>query len=299
MCDANDYAVGTVLGQRIENKPIAIYYAYKTLSDAQLNYTTTEMELLAVVYSLDKFRSYIWGSNVIIYSDHSVIRYLMDKKDKKPRLIRWVLLHQEFDLEIQDKKWSENVVADHLYQIMWKMEPRTGPLTSPFQTNKFCGFPISLKTVHTDGKDWSYKLTNALWAYQKAYETSIARELSLCEIEELRDEAYECASAYKAKMKKVHDAKIQLKSFDVGERVWLYNSRMKLFLGKLKSKWMDSYLIIRVVNHGQYEIGDFDDHVRQVVNGYRLKPYFEMKDIHNMGKESVSFIVTSLVFEDT
>ncbi|XP_076960135.1 uncharacterized protein LOC143636423 [Bidens hawaiensis] len=125
-----------------------------------------------------------------------------------------------------------------------------------------------------------------------------ARKLALCEIEELRDEAYDCASTYNLKMKKVDDANILLKNFEVGQKVWLYNTRMKLFSGKLKSKWTGPYLVIKVGNHGQYEIEDFDDHVRQVVNGYRLKPYLEMKGIHNMDKESVSFIVTSPVYED-
>ncbi|KAK1417596.1 hypothetical protein QVD17_26726 [Tagetes erecta] len=117
MCDASDYAVGAVLGQRVNKKPVAIYYASRTLSDAQLNYTTTEKELLAVVFAVDKFRSYIWGGKVIIYSDHSAIRYLMEKKDAKPRLIRWILLLQEFDFEIRDKKGCDNVVADHLSRI--------------------------------------------------------------------------------------------------------------------------------------------------------------------------------------
>ncbi|XP_076911290.1 uncharacterized protein LOC143569169 [Bidens hawaiensis] len=125
-----------------------------------------------------------------------------------------------------------------------------------------------------------------------------ARKLALCEIVELRDEAYDCASTYKAKMKKFPDADIRLKNFEVGQKVWLYNTRMKLFPGKFKSKRTGQYSVVRVGNQGQYEIEDFDDHVRQVVNGYRLKPYLEMKDIHEMDKESVSLVVTSPVYED-
>ncbi|XP_076882208.1 uncharacterized protein LOC143530601 [Bidens hawaiensis] len=100
MCDASETTIGAVLGQRIDKKPMVIYYASKTLSEEQLNYTTTEKELLAVVYALDKFLSYIWGSKVVVFSDHGAVRYLMEKKYAKPRLIRWVLLLQEFDLEI-------------------------------------------------------------------------------------------------------------------------------------------------------------------------------------------------------
>ena len=104
MCDASDYAIGVVLGQR-ENKLLhVIYYASKTLNDAQLNYTTTEKELLAIVFALDKFRPYLLGSKIIIYTDHAALKYLLSKKDTKPRLIRWILLLQEFSLDIRDKK---------------------------------------------------------------------------------------------------------------------------------------------------------------------------------------------------
>ena len=92
MCDASDYAIEAVLGQKRERTFQVIYYASRTLNDAQLNYATTEKELLAIVFAFDKFRSYLIGNRVIVYIDHSAIKYLMTKKDAKLRLIRWVLL---------------------------------------------------------------------------------------------------------------------------------------------------------------------------------------------------------------
>ncbi|CAM8928960.1 unnamed protein product [Rhodiola kirilowii] len=87
------------------------------LDNAQMNYTTTEKELLAVVYAFEKFRPYLVGSKTIVCTDHAAIKYLMTKKDAKPRLIRWILLLQEFTIEIKDKKGVENVVADHLSRV--------------------------------------------------------------------------------------------------------------------------------------------------------------------------------------
>ena len=92
MCDASDYAIGAVLGQRKEKLFYVIHYASKVLNDAQNNYTTTEKELLAIMYALEKFRAYLIGSKVIIYTNHAVIRYLLTKSDSKPKLIRWILL---------------------------------------------------------------------------------------------------------------------------------------------------------------------------------------------------------------
>ena len=117
MCDASDLAVGAVLGQRVEGKSYVVYYARKTLNEAQRNYTTTEREFLAVVYALDKFRAYLLGAEIIIFIDHSALKYLLTKKYAKARLIRWVLLLQEFNLQIRDKKGVENVVADHLSRL--------------------------------------------------------------------------------------------------------------------------------------------------------------------------------------
>jgi hypothetical protein len=120
MCDASDYAVGAVLGQTKDRKHHAIAYANKTLTGAQLNYTRTEKELLAIVFAIDKFRSYLVRAKVIVYTDHAALKYLLTKKDTKPRLIRWILLLQEFDLEIKDKKEVENSVADHLSRMQFR-----------------------------------------------------------------------------------------------------------------------------------------------------------------------------------
>ena len=87
MCDASDYVIGAVLRQKKERIFKVIHYASRTLNDAQPNYTTTEKEMLAIVFAFDKFRLYLIGNKVIVHTDHSAIKYLMTKKDAKPRLI--------------------------------------------------------------------------------------------------------------------------------------------------------------------------------------------------------------------
>ncbi|KAL9371998.1 hypothetical protein Peur_034242 [Populus x canadensis] len=562
MCDASDFAVGAVLGQRKDKKPHVIYYASKTLNDAQLNYTTTEKELLAVVFALDKFRSYLVGSLVIVFTDHAALKYLLTKQDVKPRLIRWILLLQEFNLEIRDKKGVENVVADHLSRLssyettidespineffadenlfcagtvsyigspwyadianylatsqipshwskldkqkflrnvrtffwddpylfkycpdqivrrcipdheipsvinfchalacgghfsskkttakilqcgfywptmfkdvhafcvacdrcqrlgnltrrnMMPLNPILvleifdcwgidfmGPFPSSFgyqfilvavdyvskwveaiasRTNDhrvvvkflkenifsrfgmpramisdggkhFCNKPVGIlmrkysvihkvstpyhpqtsgqaelanreiknileKTVNPNRKDWSLRLVDALWAYRTAYKTSLGmspyrlvygkpchlpieiehraywairqfndnenevgknRKLQLDELEELRNDAFENAKISKHKMNALHDKHIFRKSFHVGQKVLLYNSRLHLFPGKLRTKWIGPFVIKSISEHGAFEVENPKNGNVFKVNGHRLKPYLE------------------------
>ena len=132
-----------------------IYYASRTLIDAQLNYATTKKELLAIVFAFDKFHSYLIGTKVIVYTDHSAIKYLISKKDAKPRLIRWILILQEFDLEIRDTKGSENVVADHLSHLESSKEAEVQPINEEFPDER-------LYVVKTDDVPWYADFVNYL-----------------------------------------------------------------------------------------------------------------------------------------
>ena len=132
MCDTSDLAIGPVLGQREGGKPHVVYCASKTLNEAQRNYTTTEKELLAVVYTLDKFRAYLVGSDIVIFTDHSSLKYLLTKQNAKAKLIRWVLLLQEFNLQIKEKNGVENIVADHLSRLTIVHDTHSPPINDEF-----------------------------------------------------------------------------------------------------------------------------------------------------------------------
>nr|GEY63827.1 reverse transcriptase domain-containing protein [Tanacetum cinerariifolium] len=114
MCDASDFAIGAVLGQRHEKHFKPIHYASKTMNDAKSNYTTTEKEMLAVVYAFKNFRSYLIMNKSIVHTDHSALKYLFAKIDAKARLLQWVLLLQEFNFKVLDTKGVENLAANHL-----------------------------------------------------------------------------------------------------------------------------------------------------------------------------------------
>ncbi|GJY02706.1 reverse transcriptase domain-containing protein, partial [Tanacetum coccineum] len=149
MCDASDFAIGAVLGQRHEKHFRPIHYASKTMNEAESHYTTTEKEILAVVYTFEKFRSYLILNKSIVYTDHSALKYLFAKKYSKARLLRWVLLLQEFDFNVIDTKGAENLTAVHLSRLENPYEN----VLDPKEVNE--NFPLETLNMVTSRSDSS------------------------------------------------------------------------------------------------------------------------------------------------
>ncbi|GJZ14326.1 reverse transcriptase domain-containing protein [Tanacetum coccineum] len=155
MCDASNFAVGAVLGQKDGKNFHPIYFASKTLNPAQQKYTVTKKELMAVVFAFDKFKSDLILLKTIVHTDHSALWHLFKKKDAKPRLIRWILLLQEFDIEIKDRKGTENVSADHLSRI------KNDETSDDNEVND--NFPEeTLMEIHTKNEPWFADFANYL-----------------------------------------------------------------------------------------------------------------------------------------
>nr|GEY51438.1 hypothetical protein [Tanacetum cinerariifolium] len=419
MCDVSDFAIGAVLGQRIKKHFRPIHYASKTITEAELNYTTTEKEMLAVVYAFEKFRSYLIMNKSIVYTDHSALKYLFAKKDAKARLLRWILLLQEFNFKVIDTKGDENYAADHLSRLENPYENVFDPkeindffllrrlanyltmtkcvagqeavdiLTACHSrpTGRHYGANYIAKKVFDSGFYWptiykdSFELVkncdscqrqgkisqrdkmpqNAIqvceifdvwgidfmgpflnskgnkyilvavdylskWVEAKALLTNDARvvvkmafktpigctpyrlvyekschlslelehkaywsfkhanfdlktagdhrKLQLNELHELRDQAYENSLIYKERTKKIHDSKIKNQIFNVGDQVLLFNSRLKIFSRKLKTRWSGLFTITEVYPYGTAKLAHADGSNFKV-NCHRLKHYYE------------------------
>ncbi|GJT71944.1 reverse transcriptase domain-containing protein [Tanacetum coccineum] len=248
MCDASDFAIGAVLGQRKNKHFQPIHYASKTMTEAQAHYTTTEKELLAVVYAFEKFRSYLVLSKSIVYTDHSAIKYLFAKKDAKPRLMRS----------------NHRLATAYHPQTSGQVEVSNRGLKR-----------ILERTVGENRASWSDKLDDALWAFRTAYKTPIGctpYKLVYGKACHLPID-YENYLSNKEKTKRIHDAKIKNRIFNVGDQVLLFNSRLKIFSGKLKSRWSGPFTIVQVFLYGTVELSQ-NSGPNFKVNGHRLKHYF-------------------------
>ncbi|GKC93739.1 reverse transcriptase domain-containing protein, partial [Tanacetum coccineum] len=348
----------------------------------------------------EKFRSYLILNKSIVYTDHSALKYLFAKKDSKARLLRWVLLLQEFKFKVIDTKGAENLAADHLSRLENPYEnvldPKEINETFPLETlnmvtfrgdsstpwfadfanyhagnfivkgmssqqkNKFfkdvkhyfwddpylfkiCADQVIRRcvagqeaidilkachsgptgghyganytakkvfdsgfywpTIYRDAHDlvtrcenrasWSDKLDDALWAFRTTYKTPVGctpyklvygkvcrllielehkaywalkhanfdletagdhRKIQLKDLNKLHDHAYENSLIYKEKTKRIHDSKIKNRIFNVGDQVFLFNSRLKIFSGKLKSCWSGPFTIAHVFPYGTVEL---------------------------------------------
>ncbi|GKB89081.1 reverse transcriptase domain-containing protein [Tanacetum coccineum] len=267
MCDASDFAIGAVLGQQKMKHFQPIHYASKTMTEAQIHYTTTEKEMLAIVYAFEKFRPYLVLSKSIVYTDHSALKYLMNKQDAKP------------SYRLPPSNSSQVEVSNHgLKRILER-------------------------TVGENRALWFDKLDDALWAFQhKAYWTlkhanfdlktaGDHRKLQLNELNELHDQAYENSLIYKERMKKLHSSKIKNRIFNVGDRVLLFNSCLKIFSGKLKTRWLGPFTITKVFPYGTIELSQ-PNGPNFKVNGHRVKHYLGgdlppkvVQDLHTFSKD--------------
>ncbi|GJY49893.1 reverse transcriptase domain-containing protein [Tanacetum coccineum] len=150
--------LGAVLEQRKTKHFQSIHYASKTMTDAQAHYNTTEKELLSVVYAFEKFRPYLVLSKTIVYTDHSTLKHLLAKQDANPRLLRWILLLQEFDVIIRDKKGAENLAADHLSRLE---NPHQGDLEKKEITETFPLETLGIISFRGDSSTpWFADITN-------------------------------------------------------------------------------------------------------------------------------------------
>nr|GEW52024.1 DNA-directed DNA polymerase [Tanacetum cinerariifolium] len=265
MCDASDFAIGAVLGQRKTKHFQPIHYASKTVTEAQIYYTTTEKEMLVVVYAFEKFRPYLVLSKSIVYTDHSALKYLLNKQDAKPRAII-----SDRGIHFCNDQFTRVMIK---YGVTHRLATAYHPQTSGHVEVSNRGLKRILeRTVAENRTSWAY------WALKHVnFDLKTMgdhHKLQLNELSELRDQAYENSVIYKERTKKLHDSKIKNRIFNVGDQVLLFNSRLKIFSRKLKTRWSGPFTITQVFLYGTIELSQ-PNGPNFKVNGHRVKHYFE------------------------
>ncbi|KAL8154851.1 hypothetical protein AgCh_000263 [Apium graveolens] len=271
---------GAVLGQKINKIPHVIYYASRTLNDAQLNYSTTEKELLAVVFALEKFRDKKGSENVVV--DHlsclvveSTIDMLLNESFPDEHLLSisvtpWFANIVNYLVTAIDyvSKWVEAIPTksnDNKVVLKFLKENTLSRFGLFF--GKACHLPVELEhRAYWSIKEFNVDLPNV----------GNHRKLQLFELKEIRNDAYENAKIYKERTKLLHDKFILRKSFSPGQKVLLYNSRLHLFPGKLRSRWEGPYVVKGIFPYGAIEIQNPKTGETFKVNGQRLKIFLEL-----------------------
>ncbi|GJV05533.1 reverse transcriptase domain-containing protein [Tanacetum coccineum] len=262
-----DLQIGAVLGQRKNKHFQPIHYASKTMTEAQAHYTTTEKELLAVVYAFEKFRSYLVLSKSIVYTDHSAIKYLFAKKDAKPRLMRWILLLQEFDVIIRDKKGAENLAADHLSRLenphQDKLENKEITETFPSNSDTVCSscdntMFIEFANYHAGNfivKGMSSQRKNKFFKDVKHYFWDDPFLFKICADQMIR------VCAHKEALNILKACTMDTPG----------TTRCKSH--RQKSRWSGPFTIVQVFSYGTVELSQ-NSRPNFKVNGHSLKHYF-------------------------
>nr|GEV61503.1 reverse transcriptase domain-containing protein [Tanacetum cinerariifolium] len=264
MCDASDFAIGAVLRQRQDKHFRPIHYASKTMNEAESNYTITEKEMLAVLKPLRFSR--------LATMDPPGDTMSQTTQPRRCGTLRAI---------ISDR--GMHFCNDQFAKVMQKFGV-THRLATPYHPQTSGHVEVSNhglkhileRTVEENRASWSDKLDDALWAFRTTYKTPIGcdhKKVQLNELNELHDQAYENSLIYKEKIKRLHDSKIKDSVFNIGDRVLLFNSRLKIFSGKLKSCWSGPFTISHIYPYGTVELSQ-PDGPNFKVNGHRLKHYF-------------------------